>query len=72
MEVLQQKILLTPEQSAWSTEDQVAFIITEIKDSFQRQEQAITVLLDFEQAIDKAWNDGLMIKIAQMVIGFLI
>ncbi|KAK3772626.1 hypothetical protein RRG08_006757 [Elysia crispata] len=64
---LEKRNILIPKQAGFrhhrSTEDQVAYIAQHIEDGFQDKRHTLAVWVDMEKAFDRAWKDGLRLKL---------
>jgi ribonuclease HI len=64
---LESEQILIPEQAGfrecYSIEDQVTYLSQEVEDAFQEKKKVLTLWVDFKQAFDKVWKDGLIAKL---------
>ena len=49
--------------ASWSTEDQLALLTQDIEDAFQEKKKVLTVFSVLSKAFDKAWKEGLLLKL---------
>ncbi|CAH0562889.1 unnamed protein product [Brassicogethes aeneus] len=68
LEILDKRLKITPPEQfgfrpGLSTNHQVARIVHDIKQGFNKKQNTVMALLDVEKAFDKVWHDGLVAKL---------
>ena len=64
---LESEQILVPQQAGfrecYSIEDQVTYLSQAVEDAFQEKKKVLAMWVDFKQAFDKVWKDGLIAKL---------
>ena len=64
---LESNSVLSPKQTGYrkfrSTDDQLTYLAQHIEDAFQKKKKVLAVFFDLSNAFDKAWKEGLIVKL---------